>query len=191
MRKLHYGAAALALLCVPALAQVNAQDSKAATQRGKTLDPVELSIHEKKPALKLDDNMRAEILNGLVEAHTQQKTPPDFAPQVGQPLTMHMKVDVFPPALVQRQPVLKQYGYAKTAKGILLLDPMNRKILAVLPRKWPATGKAPAPADWAGTRGRELTGQAPNAPTSSHEAPQPAGDSGDVKNGNEQNANSK
>jgi hypothetical protein len=191
MRTVCYGAAALALLCAPALAQQNAQDRKPAAQNGKTLDPVDLSVNASKRALKLDDRMRAQIVNGLVAAHTQQKTPRGFAPQVGQPLTMHMKVDVFPPALVQREPTLKQYGYAKTAKNILVLDPMNRKIIAVLPRQYPATGKAPTPAEWAGTRGRELTGQAPAASNSIDEVPQPAGDAGDVKNGNAQNAEDK
>jgi hypothetical protein len=183
MRTVHYAAAALALLCVPALAQ----DNKAATQSGKTLDPVELSKNASKPALNLDDKLRSEIQQALVEQHTQQKTPPGFKPQIGQPLSMHMKVDVFPPALVQREPLLKQYGYAKTAQDILLIDPMNRKIIAQLARKYPATGKTETPANWAGKRGRELTGQAPE-PQSGASAPEPAGDSGDVKNGNEKNA---
>lgn len=194
MKPLCLGAAALTLLSVPVLAQVVlaqvvlAQD-KPATQ-GKTLDPVELSKHASKPALKVDDRLRNEIQQALVEQHTQQKTPPDFKPQIGQPLSMHMKVDVFPPALVQREPLLKQYGYAKTAKDILLIDPMNRKIIAQLPRQYPATGKTETPADWASTRGRELTGQAPE-PQSGAQPLEPAGDAGDVKNGNSQNAKDK
>lgn len=186
MKPLCLGAAALMLVSVsgPALA-----NDKPATQ-GKTLDPVELSKHASKPALKVDDRLRNQIQQALVEQHTQQKTPPGFKPQIGQPLSMHMKVDAFPPALVQREPLLKQYGYAKTAKDILLIDPMNRKIIAQLPRKYPATGKSETPADWASTRGRELTGQAPE-PQSGAQPLEPAGDSGDVKNGNSQNAKDK
>jgi hypothetical protein len=100
-----------------------------------------------------------------------------------------MKVDAMPQDLIRAQPSLKQYGYAKTAKDILVLDPLHKKIIAVLPRKFPNDAKADAksPADWADTKGRELTGQAPKAGNNDH-FPEPAGDSGDVANGNEKNA---
>jgi hypothetical protein len=63
---------------------------------------------------------------------------------------------------------------------------MKNTIIAVLPLKSPTSGKDEAAADWAKTRGRELTGQAPEATTgSSSPAMEPAGDSGDKKNGNE------
>ena len=60
---------------------------------------------------------------------------------------------------------------------------------AMLNPQFPATtdANAKSPADWAGTKGRELTGQAPQA-TGSDRFPEPAGDAGDVANGNEKNA---
>ncbi len=174
------GAAALVLLAVPAAAQNN--DSK-------TIDAIELSKQAKKPPLQLSDDQRSAIQNALVTEHTQQKTPKDFQPQVGMSLPMSMKVDVMPQTLAREQPVLKEYGYAKTAKDILLLDPINRKVIAVLPRKFPADPKANAKsgAEWADTKGRELTGQAPVGADADH-FPEPAGDAGDVTNGNEKNA---
>jgi hypothetical protein len=174
------GAAALVLLAVPAAAQ---------NDTSKTIDPIELSKQAKKPPLQLSEEQKSAIENALVSEHTQQKTPKDFQPQVGAALPKIMKVDVMPQDLVRKQPSLKQYGYAKTATDILVLDPMKKTIIAVLPRKFPADAKANAktPADWAGTKGREMTGQPPVS-TGNDKFPEPAGDAGDVTNGNEKNA---
>jgi hypothetical protein len=183
------GAAALALLSAPALSPAFAQDN---VRSDKTIQPHDLEA-AKRPPLKVDDKQAAAIREGLVAEHTQQKTPDGFQPQVGQPLPMIMKVDVMPQDLTRREPSLKQYGYAKTATDILVLDPMDRKIVAVVPRKFPADAKAKAetPVDWAKGKGRELTGQAPEQTPQNAQPLQPAGDSGDVKNGNESNAREK
>ena len=70
---------------------------------------------------------------------------------------------------------------------------MHKTIIAVVPRKFPADAKAKpeTPVDWAKTKGRELTGQAPEQPDASAQSPEPAGDLGDVPNGNEGNAKEK
>ena len=182
-------AAALALLSAPALSPAFAQDN---VRSDKTVQPHDLEA-QKRPPLKVDDKQAAAIREGLVAEHTQQKTPKDFQPKVGDALPMIMKVDVMPQDLTRREPSLKQYGYAKTATDILVLDPMDRKIIAVVPRKFPAdaNAKAETPADWAKTRGRELTGQAPEASDPNAQPLQPAGDAGDVSNGNESNAREK
>jgi hypothetical protein len=78
--------------------------------------------------------------------------------------------------------------YANLAKDVLVIDPMKKTIIAILPRLPPTVGKDLPPADWAATPGRELTGQAPEQPAAKDEAPEPAGDSGDRSNGNEKNA---
>jgi hypothetical protein len=178
--KFLIGAAALVCLAVPAAAQ---------NSESKTIQPNELTVEAKRPPLQLSEDQSKAVQNALVAEHTEQKTPKDFQPQVGQPLPLSMKVDVMPQPLVREQPELKQYGYAKTAKDILVLDPLHKTIIAVLPRKFPATTDADSksPADWADTKGREMTGQAPKADSEDH-FPEPAGDSGDVSNGNEKNA---
>ena len=182
------GAAALALLTAPALAQDNVRSDK-------TIQPSELTQQAKRPQLRLDDKQSAAIRDALVAEHTQQKTPKDFQPQVGAALPKTLKVDAMPQDLIRKEPALKQYGYAKTATDILVLDPMKKTIIAVVPRKFPADAKAKPESgtDWAKTKGRELTGQAPEAPTAPNaDAPlQPAGDSGDVPNGNEGDAKKK
>ena len=185
MKTLLCGAAALALLSLTAAAQDNVRSDK-------TIQPNELTQQAKRPQLKLDDRQSAAIRDALVAEHTQQKTPAGFQPQVGAALPKTMKVDAMPQDLTRREPSLKQFGYAKTATDILVLDPMKKTIIAVVPRKFPADAKAKPETgtDWAKTKGRELTGQAPE-PDANAQSPEPAGDSGDVPNGTEGNATKK
>ena len=186
MKTLLCGAAALALLTLPAAAQDNVRSDQ-------TIQPNELAQQQaKRPQLKLDDTQSAAIRDAIVAEHTQQKTPDGFKPEVGAALPKTMKVDALPLGLVRSQPALKQYGYAKTATDILVLDPMKKTIIAVVPRKFPADAKAKPETgtDWAKTKGRELTGQAPE-PDANAQPLQPAGDSGDVPNGTEGNAKEK
>jgi hypothetical protein len=172
---MYYGAAALLLMSAPAIAQ----------KTDKTLDPNQITVQTQRPPLKLDDRQRATIANALVTANTEQKTPKDFQPKIGDPIPLSMHVDVMPQDLVKNEPSLEPYGYAKLAKDVLVIDPMKKTIVAVLPRVSPTTGKDVAPADWAKTKGRELTGQQPEPASSTAPGHEPAGDSGDKSNGNE------
>lgn len=175
---LCYGAAALLLLSVPVMAQTKTQD--------KTQDPNALTVQAKRPPLQLSDQQRGEIQAALATENTQQKTPPNFQPKVGDAVPLSMTVDVMPPKAVQRDPSLQPFGYAKLAKDVLVIDPTNKKIVAVIPRQDATNGKDLAPADWAKTKGRELTGQQPEPSSGSGPNHEPAGDSGDKSNGNEQ-----
>jgi hypothetical protein len=174
MKTLMYSAAtALVLLSCAALAQ------------DKTLDPNGITIDAKRPPLQLNDQQRTAIHDALETENTQQKTPPNFEAKVGETLPGKMTVDAMPERLLQREPSLKQYGYAKLSKNVLVIDPMKKTIIAVIPLKLPTAAKAETPTDWAKSRGRELTGQAPEATTGTEPQHEPAGDSGDKNNGNE------
>jgi hypothetical protein len=173
------GAAALALLAVPAMAQ-----------NSNTMDPNQLTVEAKKPPLQLDDQHRAAIQNALVAEHTQQQAPKDFRPQVGGTPPKGMKIDVMPQSLARQLPVLKEYGYAKTARDILVIDPMSKRIVAVIPRKYPndANAKSPTPAEWWQAHAQELTGRAPQDASNAGQSPEQAGDASAVGNGNAPNA---
>ena len=174
------GAAALALLTAPAFSPAFAQDN---VRSDKTVQPHDLEA-AKRPPLKVDDKQQAAIREGLVAEHTQQKTPDGFQPKVGDALPKIMKVDVMPQELTRREPSLKEYGYAKTASDILLLDPMSKKIVAVIPRKFPAdaNAKSPTPADWADKHVQEMTGQKPQSDAHEGQSPE-AGNAAAVGNG--------
>jgi hypothetical protein len=175
MKALICGAAALILLS----SALQAQDKA-------TLDPNKMTGAAQRPTLQLDDRQRAAIRQGLVTENTEQKTPPNYEAKVGEAIPLTMTVDAMPAPLIAREPSLKQYGYAKLARQLLVIDPLKKTVIAVLPRTSPTTGKAATSLEWAGTRGRELTGQAPEPPVAgAAPALEPAGDSGDKKNGNE------
>jgi hypothetical protein len=186
MRILLCGAAALALLTLPAAAQDNVKS-------GNTLDPIALSKQAQHPAPKLTDQQAAAIRDGLVAVHTQQKAPQGFQPKPGDKLPKALKVEGLPQDVVRKDPAFRELAYAKTATDILVIDPMKKTIVAVIPRKFAAdpNAKPPTAADWAATRGRELTGQAPLQTGGAPEAHQPAGDSGDTPNGDVNNAKPK
>lgn len=173
MKTLMYSAAiALGVVSSTALAQ------------DKTLDPNGITADVQRPPLQINDQQRTAIQEALETENTEQKMPPKFEPKVGEALPITIKPDVMPESLVQREPSLKQYGYAKLPKDLLVVDPMKKTIIAVLPRKSPTSGKNVTPTDWAAQRGRELTGQAPES-TDAAQSHEPAGDSGDTKNGTE------
>ena len=172
---MYYGAAALLLMSAPAIAQSD-----------KTLDPNQITVQAKRPPLQLDAKQSDAIQTALVTVNTEQKTPKNFQPKVGDAIPTSLHVEAMPQDLVRREPSLEPYGYAKLAKNLLVIDPMKKTIVAILPRVSPTTGQDTAPADWAKTKGRELTGQAPEPASSSQPSHEPAGDSGDKSNGTEQ-----
>lgn len=150
----------------------------APAQNKPSIEPNKLTVESKRPPLQFNDQQRAAIEQGLVSVNTQQKTPPKFEAKVGAPMPPSMKVTEMPQALVQREPSLEPYGYAKLAKEVLVIDPMKKTIVAVIPRRQPASGKDITPGDWAATRGRELTGQAPQPAAGADRPLEPAARTG-------------
>jgi hypothetical protein len=117
-----------------------------------------------KPPLHLTDQQRETIRNGVLTHHVAQPSPKNFQPKVGDTLPKAIKLDALPRPLVYEIEVLKQYDYAKLDRNLLIVDPMNKKIVDVIPRKSPASGAKPmAASDWYATRGRELIGLPPEA----------------------------
>ncbi|HET9717340.1 MAG TPA: hypothetical protein VFP60_14265 [Pseudolabrys sp.] len=178
---LSSGAAALVLLATPAAAQNNSSNK---------VDPHQLAVQLTKPALELDDAQRNAIRDALVAEHTQQKTPKDFKPQVGTAPPKGVKIDAMPQALGRQLPVMKEYGYAKTASDILVIDPMSQKIVAVIPRKYPADPQANSTthAQWWHNHMRELTGRSPQSGSESDHVANPEGEAPAVGNGQAPNA---
>lgn len=117
MRILIYSAAtALVLLLSPALAGDKI-----------TIDPNEITVDAKRPPLQLNGRQRAAIQDALETENTEQETPDKFEAKIGETLPLMMTVDAMPEPLIQREPSLKQYGYAKIAEDVLVVDPMKRR----------------------------------------------------------------
>jgi uncharacterized protein DUF1236 len=132
-------AAALILLMGLAMAQDNKP----------TIQPNELTDSAKqKPPLQLSEQQRSKIQDALVSAHSAQKTPDKFEAKVGAKVPTALKLDAMPAPLINQEPVLKQYDFVKLENDLLVVDPMNSTVVAVIPRKFPkdqaTQGSAPS-----------------------------------------------
>jgi hypothetical protein len=122
----------------------------AATAENKPpIQPKELTDSARqKPPLQLSDQQRREIQEALVTAHSAQKTPDKFEPKVGEKIPTALKLDAMPAPLINHQPVLKQYDFVKLENDLLVVDPMDSTVVAVIPRKFPkdqaTQGSAPS-----------------------------------------------
>jgi hypothetical protein len=131
--------AALILLAASATAQNNQP----------TIQPNDLNAGaQQKPPLQLSDEQRGKIQDALVTAHSAQKTPDKFEAKVGTKIPTALKLDAMPAPLINEEPVLKQYNFVKLENDLLVVDPMNSMIVAVIPRKFPqdqaTQGSAPS-----------------------------------------------
>jgi uncharacterized protein DUF1236 len=139
MKILPCCAAALILLMGLAMAQDNKP----------TIQPNELTDSAKqKPPLQLSEQQRSKIQDALVSAHSAQKTPDKFEAKVGAKVPTALKLDAMPAPLINQEPVLKQYDFVKLENDLLVVDPMNSTVVAVIPRKFPkdqaTQGSAPS-----------------------------------------------
>jgi len=139
MKALICCCAALILLAASATAQNNQP----------TIQPNDLNAGaQQKPPLQLSDEQRGKIQDALVTAHSAQKTPDKFEAKVGTKIPTALKLDAMPAPLINEEPVLKQYNFVKLDTDLLVVDPMNSMIVAVIPRKFPqdqaTQGSAPS-----------------------------------------------
>lgn len=129
MKTLLGSSVALILMAIPATAQ----------NANLTIQPNELNAtaKQKKPALQLSEQQRREIQEALVTAHSAQKTPDKFEAKIGVKVPTKLKLDAMPAPLITHEPALKQYDFVKLESDLLVVDPMDSTIVAVIPRKFP------------------------------------------------------
>jgi len=131
---------ALILLVVSATAQNNKV----------TIQPNELTstTAKQKPPLQLSEQQQRKIQDALVTVHSAQKAPDKFEPKVGEKVPTKLKLDAMPSPLINEEPVLKQYDFVKLDNELLVVDPMDSIVVAVIPRKFPkdqaTQGSAPS-----------------------------------------------
>ena len=138
MKTLLCCSTALLLLAVSAMAQ----------NSSRTIQPNDLNAGANKPPLQLSDQQRSAIQDALVTAHSAQKTPDKFEAKVGAKVPTALKLDAMPAPLINQEPVLKQYDFVKLDNDLLVVDPMDSTVVAVVPRKFPkdeaTQGSAPS-----------------------------------------------
>jgi hypothetical protein len=95
--------------------------SATAQDTSSTIQPNELIYSAKhKPALQLSEQQRREIQEALVTAHSAQKTPDKWEAKVGAKIPIKLKLDAMPAALINQEPVLKQYDFVKLDSNLLV-----------------------------------------------------------------------
>jgi hypothetical protein len=116
---------------------------------------------------KLSEKDRAAVIEAAVGAGTHQKTPKGFTPAPGAPVPSSVFQHAFKPEIVREMPVLKHYWYAYLDREIVMIDSMQKKVVAVipLPAKYLSGGQAhhgaAEPAEAKGPDGAGNTGSVP------------------------------
>jgi hypothetical protein len=85
------------------------------------------------PAAQLSEPEKTAIITAVLEAKSHQKTPKDFSPTIGASVPKSVFIHGFKPEIAERIPELKQYWYAHTDEGIVLVDASQTKVAAVIP----------------------------------------------------------
>jgi len=91
------------------------------------------AFEAKKGPLKLSEQDKAAVIEAAVEAKSRQKTPKEFTPALGAPVPIQVYQHAFKPEIVHKMPVLKHYWYAYLNREIVLIDAMQKKVVAVIP----------------------------------------------------------
>lgn len=137
-----------------------AQSSSSAPEKGNQPSASQTN-GASESSLKLTDDQRASIVEAVSSEDTHQRTPANFEPRVGASITSAIKPHPLPRPLVNQLPELKEYYYARLDNNVLVIDPMSKKIVDVIPHRSTTAGKPLTPADWAASRGRQLQGNEP------------------------------
>ena len=137
-RLLHHTIlACAALTCMMSMAAAEPSSGKTGPvqQQG---GPV--SQKQTAPPLNLSDSQRQQIQQAIAARDTSvsfglktAKPAQNFAPAVHAKLPKALKPHPFPRPLIYKLPVLKLYDYVKFKNDVLIVNPMSREIVDVLP----------------------------------------------------------
>jgi hypothetical protein len=83
--------------------------------------------------LRLSEQDKAAVISAAVEAKSHQKTPKEFTPAVGASVPREVYSHSFTPEVAREMPILNQYEYAYLDREIVLIDGMQKKVVAVIP----------------------------------------------------------
>jgi len=117
-------------LAGPALAENPASSEPAGT--GPTLSDRDTVTAPKKPPLNLSGEQRQTVIADIVARKTHQPTPKDFKPELGKAVPAAIHIHGMPPSILSDVPELKNYMYAHLDRDIVIVDPMEKKVAALI-----------------------------------------------------------
>jgi hypothetical protein len=113
----------------------------AAQARSEVQQSIPPAVTSAKQPLSLSDTQRARIESVLSRKDTSvsfalknAKSTKSFEPSVGAKIPKGLKPLAFPQPLIGEMPQLKQYAYLKFKDQTLIVNPMTRKIIDILPQ---------------------------------------------------------
>ena len=88
---------------------------------------------DSQPVAQLSEQDKTVVIKAAFEAKSHQKTPKDFTPAVGASVPPSLFIHGFKPEIAGSVPALKYHWYAFLDREIVLIDAMQRKVVAVIP----------------------------------------------------------
>ena len=88
---------------------------------------------EKKPAVNLSDQQKQTVIDAIVDRKSHQATPKEFKSEVGADVSSKVDLHAMPPKVVSDVAALKDYMYAHLDREIVIVDAMDKKVVALLP----------------------------------------------------------
>jgi hypothetical protein len=85
------------------------------------------------PPLTLSEQDKAAVIKAALEDRSHQKTPKQFTPTVGASVPSAVYQHSFKPEIAVQIPVLEHYYYAYLDREIVLIDSLQKKVVAVIP----------------------------------------------------------
>jgi hypothetical protein len=83
--------------------------------------------------LKLSEQQKEAVIRAAVDAKSYQKTPKEFTPAVGATVPKEVYQHAFKPEIAREMPTLKHYWYAYLDREIVLIDAVQKQVVAVIP----------------------------------------------------------
>jgi len=125
----------LGLATAMVIAGVGSVAAASDTSPAGAANPVNQSLKPKQ-ALKLNDQQRRQIVQAVEHKDTAQAPPAGFQVAAGSKVPSQKKLNLhpMPRPLIYQTPVLRQYDYALLTHNVLVVDPMSRKVVEVIPR---------------------------------------------------------
>jgi len=120
------------------VAALSAVSIEARSEVQQSIPPAVVSVTQ---PLALSDAQRARIRSVLAGKNTSvsfalksAKSAQSFQPSIGAKIPTGLKPLAFPPPLISEMPELKRYAYLKFKTETLIVNPMTKKIVDILPQ---------------------------------------------------------
>jgi hypothetical protein len=116
---------------VPAQGGAVTQSVPPPVSQNQTIPPIQLSNADRDKVRQALSSKDTEVTFGTKATRSAQS----FEPKVGAVIPRSLKPHPLPRPLIYEIPLLKRYTYLKFKQQVLLVNPMNRKVVDLFPEQ--------------------------------------------------------